>query len=149
MSTSTSRTVTVQRDRAAVADFILDFTTSAQWDPHTVRCERLDDGPLQVGARYENVQRLVGHETTMRYEVVEYEPGRRVVLEGGSDAVHTRDEIEVADADGGGAAVTYTVHVELQGRAKVGTPLMGPAIEKIASDGQRRMREVLEQRLPG
>ena len=150
MSTSTTqRTVTVHRDRDAVAAYVLDFTTSAEWDPHTVRCDRVDDGPVRVGARYENVQRLLGRETPMRYEVVEYEPGRRLVLEGGTDDVRTRDEITVDDAAGGATTVTYTVHLDLHGKARLAAPLMPVAMSRIASDGEAHLHEVLEARLPG
>lgn len=146
MSTSTRRSVAVTGDPAVVADYILDFTTSAEWDPHTVSCRRLDDGPLAVGARYENVQELMGHKTSLEYRVVEYEPGHRVVLEGGNDNVHTRDEITVS-ATTGGAQVDYDVTVELLGKAKLGEPLLPRAVEKIADDGEEQMRRVLAERV--
>ncbi|MDQ1741971.1 MAG: hypothetical protein QOE23_310 [Pseudonocardiales bacterium] len=76
-----SRSVTVDQPVDKVAAYLCDFTSTADWDPHTVSCRRLDDGPLGVGARFENVQRLAGHESTLVYEVTEHQPGRRIVLE--------------------------------------------------------------------
>lgn len=146
MTTTTTRSVTVDREPAAVADYVLDFTTSAEWDPHTVSCRRLDAGPLAVGAEYENVQRLLGHDAPLRYRVVEFEPGHRLVLEGGGDTVWTRDEITVTTVAGGGARVEYAVTAGLQGVARLGEPLLGLALDRVADDGEEQLRRVLETR---
>lgn len=142
MPTAT-RSVTVDRPIGRVADFLSDFASTAEWDPHTVSCRRLDDGPLGVGARYENVQRLAGRESTLVYEVTEYEPGRRVVLEGGNDTVRTRDEMTFAESGAGQTTVTYTIDLHLLGAAKLGEPLVPVLMKKVADDGEDGMRERL------
>lgn len=147
MPTSTSRRVTVDREATAVADFVLDFTTSAVWDPHTVSCRSLDARRTDVGVHFENVQRIAGHEAVLQYEVTAYERGHRVVLSGGNDSIHTRDEIVVTSLPGG-ARVDYTVTASLLGRARVARPLLPVLLKKIADDGERGMEEVLLQRLP-
>lgn len=141
--TTTSRTVAVPRPLPQVAAYLSDFTTAAEWDPHTVSCTRLDDGPLAVGARFENVQRLAGHDSTLVYTVTEYEPGERIVLEGGNDTVHSRDEMVFVETADGGTEVTYTVDIELTGAAKLAQPAMPLAMKKIADEGADGMRETL------
>jgi hypothetical protein len=69
--TATSRTVIVDRPVDKVAAYLSDFSTSAEWDPHTVTCRRLDAGPLGVGARFENVQKVMGRESPLTYEVTD------------------------------------------------------------------------------
>ena len=138
-----SRSVTVDRPIDRVAAFLSDFTTTAQWDPHTASCHRLDSGPLRLGARFENVQRLAGHDSTLVYEVTEYEPGRRIVLEGGNDTVRTRDEMTFAETGDGETTVTYTVDVRLLGAAKLGELLVPAVMKKVADDGEDGMRERL------
>ena len=138
-----SRSVTVDRPIDKVADFLSAFASTAEWDPHTVSCRRLDDGPLGVGARYENVQRLAGHESTLIYQVTEYQPGRRIVLEGGNDTVHTRDEMTFAESGDGGTTVTYTIDLQLLGAAKLGELLVPAIMKKVADDGEDGMRESL------
>ena len=140
---TTSRTVTVARPVEIVAAYLSDFSTSADWDPHTVSCRRLDEGPLRVGARFENVQRLAGHESVLTYTVTEHDPGQRLVLEGGNDSVHTRDEMVFSRTAQGGTTVTYTVTVELQGLLVAGTPLVPAMMTKIADDGAAGMRAKL------
>lgn len=143
MTTTTSRTVWTAAPVERVAAFLSDFTTSAQWDPHTVSCTRTEgkgSGGLGVGARYRNVQKIAGRTSTLSYRVVEYEPGRRIVFEGGNDTVHTRDEM-VFDRDSAGrTSVTYTVDVTVRGAAKVAQPLVPAVMKKIADDGAAGMR---------
>lgn len=138
--TSTSRTVSVDQPVEKVSAYLSDFTTSQEWDPHTVSCSRLDgDGPLGVGSRFENVQHLAGRDTSLTYTVIEYEPGRRIVLEGGNDTVHSRDEMRFEPTPGGGTKVTYSVDLELAGAAKLATPVMPIALKKIADQGAESM----------
>ena len=146
--TTTSRTVTVTRPLAQVAAFLSDFSTTEQWDPHTLSCRRLDVGPVAVGARFENVQHLAGHDSTLTYMVTEYDPGHRSVLEGGSDSVRTRDEMVFAPTPEGGTAVTYTVDVHLLGVSRVGAPLLPAVMKKIADEGAEGMRQRLLQLCP-
>jgi hypothetical protein len=143
--TTVSRTVTVDRELPVVAAFLSDFATSARWDPHTVSCRRLDDGPLRAGARFENVQRLAGRNSDLVYTVTEYQPERRIVLEGGNRTVHSRDRMDFERAPGGGTAVTYTVDIHLTGLARAATPLLPMVMKKIADQGQAGMRQELEQ----
>ncbi|GAB6898276.1 SRPBCC family protein [Kineosporia succinea] len=141
--TSTSRTVIVDRPVEVVAAYLSDFTTSAEWDPHTVSCRHLDDGPLAIGSRFENVQRLAGHDSSLVYTVAEFEPGRRILLTGGNDTVDSRDEMTFTPTPDGGTQVTYSIDITLKGAAKLATPVMPPALKKLADEGA----ESLEARL--
>lgn len=138
-----TRTVTVPRPIATVAAYLSDFSTSAEWDPHTVSCKRLDEGPLGVGARFENVQRVAGHETTLEYTVTDYLPGRRIMLEGGNDTVHSQDELVFAEMPDGGTTVTYTVDIEFLGAAKLAQPLLPVMMNKLADEGAEGMQQRL------
>ncbi|MDQ3457477.1 MAG: SRPBCC family protein [Actinomycetota bacterium] len=51
------REVVTRAPLSKAAAYLSDFTNTAKWDPHTEECPRLDSGPLQVGAKYRNVQR--------------------------------------------------------------------------------------------
>ena len=86
--TTTRRAVWIDAPTDIVAAYLCDFTTTAQWDPHTLSCRRLSDsGGLGVGAEYEGVQKIAGRATTLLNRVVEYDPGRRIVFDGGNDTI--------------------------------------------------------------
>jgi uncharacterized protein YndB with AHSA1/START domain len=147
MTTTTSRTVWTTTPVERVAAFLSDFTTTAEWDPHTVSCTRLNaeqhDG-VGVGAEYENVQKIAGRTSTLHYRVVEYEPGRRIVFEGGNDTVHTRDEMLFQQDSTGRTSVTYIVDVQLNGAAKLAQLLIPVLMKKIADDGADGMQTRLD-----
>jgi hypothetical protein len=42
----------------------------------------------------------------LTYTVAEYEPGQRILLEGGNDSLHTRDEMTLVETPTGGITVT-------------------------------------------
>ena len=143
MSVTATRTVTADQPIDKVAAFLSDFTTTAEWDPHTVSCTQLDDGPVGVGARYENVQHLAGRDSTLMYEVTEYEPGHRIVLEGGNDTVRSRDEMVFEATAEGRTQVTYNVSIDLLGVAKVARPALALGLKKVADEGADGMRKRL------
>jgi len=68
------RTVETPAPRAAVESYLTDFTSTVEWDPNTKDCRAVDHGPVRVGKRYDNVQKLGPGSTTLRYEVVAYSP---------------------------------------------------------------------------
>jgi hypothetical protein len=67
------------------------------------------------------------------------------VLEGGSDTIHTRDEMVFTATPDAGTAVTYTADVELMGVAKAGLPMLPAVMKKIADDGAVGLRQRLLQ----
>ena len=45
-------TVETPRDPGEVFAYLSDFSTAEEWDPGTVRSERLDDAPLGEGTEF-------------------------------------------------------------------------------------------------
>ena len=140
--TTIVRTVTVPAPISKVAAYLSDFTNTAQWDPSTESCRRLDSGPLAIGSRYENVQKS-SRNTPFSYTVEEYEPGRRIMLTGHNPRVRSRDEMVFTPTAQGGTSVTYTVDVVLRGWAKAGQFVMPLVMKRIADKAEQGMRERL------
>ena len=65
--TTVQRTIEVERAPDEVFAYLADFSNTPEWDPATVSCERLDAGPLRVGARFRYVGRFRGRETDLDY----------------------------------------------------------------------------------
>ena len=86
---------------------------------------------------------MVGRDSTLTYEVTEYEPGRRIALEGGNDTVRSRDEMVFDATSDGGTQVTYNVEIELLGLAKVAQPALAVVLKKVADEGADGMQKRL------
>jgi hypothetical protein len=125
--------------------FIADFANCPTWDPNTVTAERLDPGPVGVGARYRLGVRQRGRVVPMEYRVTTWEPGRRVVLDGEGSNVRARDEIRFEPTPTG-TRVDYTADIHLTGWMRLVEPFAGGAFRKLATDAAAGMRRALGDR---
>ncbi len=124
---------------------VADFANCSQWDPNTVTSDRIDDGPVRVGARYRLGVRQRGGIVPMEYRVTAWEPGRRVVLAGEGSGVRATDEIRFESIPSG-TRVDYTADINLTGWMRLVGPFAGGALEKIARDAAAGMQRVLDDR---
>jgi carbon monoxide dehydrogenase subunit G len=125
--------------------FVADFANCSQWDPNTVTSERIDPGPVGVGARYRLGVRQRGSVVPMEYQVSAWEPGRRVVLDGAGSNVRATDEIRF-EAIPTGTRVSYTADISLTGWMRLVEPFVGGAFDKLAKDAVAGMQRALEVR---
>jgi hypothetical protein len=58
--------------------YMADLRNFASWDPGVVRSEQVAGNGLGPDAAYDVTVRNGGRDMTLRYEVVEYDPPRRV-----------------------------------------------------------------------
>ena len=137
------RSVTVDASPEKVFAYLSDFTTTEQWDPGTVRCQRTS-GDGGVGTIYLNTSKFLGRETELTYTVLEVEPGRRVQLRGQNKTVTATDTMEI-DPNGSGSDVTYTADFAFNGVAKYLAPLLAGPLKKLGDDAEKGLREALSR----
>jgi hypothetical protein len=132
----------------AAFDFVADFANSSIWDPNTVTSERIDSGPVGVGARYRLGVRLGGRVAPMEYRITVFEPSKRVVLNGEGSGVSAVDEITFAPAGpaGKGTRVDYTATIRLHGWMRLIQPFLGRAFAGLAKGAITGMQRELDTR---
>ncbi len=124
--------------------FVADFANAERWDPGVLTSLRTNDGPLGVGATYRLVVRMGGRLAPMAYEVVQYEPGRRVVLAGSGRGVRAVDDIRFAPtADG--TRIDYSADIRLVGLLRLAGPFAGGALARIGRAARDGMEAALER----
>ena len=138
-----SRTFTVKPTPEVVVDYLADFTHAEEWDPGTESCTRLDSGPIRVGSRFHNESEIAGVSTELVYELVTLDADK-VVLRGENDSATSTDTITVTPKDGG-SEITYEAVIEAKGIGKLAEPLMKLVFERIGSETERKLREVLNR----
>jgi len=121
--------------------YLSDFTTTTEWDPGTVRTEKVS-GDGGVGTTYHNTSRFMGRETELTYVVQTHQPDRLFALRGENDSVIANDSIEISQL-GEGARVTYTADFEFKGIGKLVAPLLKPALKKLGDEAESGLREAL------
>jgi carbon monoxide dehydrogenase subunit G len=141
--TEISRTFTVQPAPATVLDYLEDFAHAEEWDPGTESCTRIDDGPVAVGSRWHNVSKIMGVSTELEYELIE-RSDHHVQFRGTNETAETTDTITV-QAHGSGSEITYVADIQMKGAAKLATPFVKLVFEKIGSDTEDDMVQVLNR----
>ena len=136
------RHITVPASSERVFAYLSDFTTTNEWDPATVRTERIA-GTGGVGTRYRNVSNFLGREATVDYVVTELDPGRRFALRGENATLVAHDDMTVR-ADGSQTTVTYSASFELKGFRKIATPMVAPALRRLVDNGADGLRRALQ-----
>ncbi len=124
--------------------FVADFVNAARWDPGVATSERLDAGPVRVGARYRLGVRMRGGVTPMTYVVTAFEPGRRVVLAGSGSGVRAVDEIRFQPTPAG-TRIDYTADIRLTGMLRLVTPFAASSFARIARDAREGMGRALDR----
>jgi len=133
---------TVQSRRRAeeTFEYLSDFSTTAEWDPGVVEAEHVTAGPVGMGSAFRVVASFLGRRVALLYRVVEFEPGRRVVLRADAPALRSIDEITVRPTESG-SEVTYHADLRGQGLLRWTEPVLGLAFRRIgdrARDGLMR-----------
>ncbi len=143
------RSVTVGQPVDRVFAYLSDFTNTTEWDPGTVRTERVA-GDGGVGTRYHNVSKFLGRQTELDYLVVEHVPGERFALRGENATVVAKDSmtfVRTMTGTGEGASesttVTYRADFEFKGVAKLVAPLLAPAFKKLGDEAEQGLRDAL------
>jgi Polyketide cyclase / dehydrase and lipid transport len=124
--------------------YIADFTSTEQWDPGTVRTERIS-GDGGVGTRYANTSRFAGRTSDLVYVVTALTPGERIELRGENDSVVAHDTVTVT-AHANGCLVTYQVAFAFKGWLRWIEPLLRLAVAELLNKGSQGLDRELARR---
>lgn len=116
-------------------DYLADFTNAVQWDPGTVRCTRVDDGPVRAGSSWKNVTRFLGRDTTLDYRL-EHLGDERVVLVGTNKTVTSIDDISLRSVTGG-TEISYLSDVRFNGWARLTDPLLSLVFARLGTQTEK------------
>ena len=138
------RSFVVSATPAAALGYLRDFGNTVEWDPGTRQTTRTGSGPIVVGTTWHNVSKVLGVTTELTYCLTEV-TGDRLVFVGRNEGATSTDTITVRPAPDDGTEVTYHVHLELHGLAKLATPVMKLEFEKLGNEVAARLTEVLNR----
>lgn len=125
--------------------FVADFANSMHWDPGVATSERIDPGPVGVGARYRLGVRMGGRVAPMEYRISVFDAPHHVILVGNGSGVSAVDEIHF-EPNGTGTLIDYTADIRLGGLLRFAQPFLGGAFAKIARDALSGMQRALDER---
>jgi hypothetical protein len=115
-----------------------------EWDPGTKQATRVVGDAPGLGTAYDLVVRAAGRDMTLRYETIEFDAPRRLTAQADTGTLRSLDIITVEPAPDGGSIVTYDATLSLKGLAKLGTPLLALAFQRIGDQAAAGLRQALE-----
>jgi hypothetical protein len=96
-------------------DHVADFTTTVGWDPSIVAAERLDDGPIGLGSRFQVKLALGPVNVPLEYEITAYERPNRVVLTTRGPVHRGEDDVRFKESGDGDTTVLWNAQFAVRG----------------------------------
>jgi hypothetical protein len=128
-----SRTLTVRPALPTVVEYLTDFANAESWDPGTVTCVQVTEGPVGVGTEWRNTSVFRGRETTLTYRLEQAE-ATRLVFVGRNRTATSTDTVTFADLGDEGTSITYRAHVVFHGLARLADPFMKKEFDRLGDE---------------
>ncbi|MFF5922058.1 SRPBCC family protein [Streptomyces flavochromogenes] len=125
--------------------YLEDFSRTEEWDPGTVRCVRLDEGPVLPGARWRNTSRFRGRTTRLEYRLVTREPSRLMFV-GENKTVTATDDLGFKAESASLTRLTYRASLRFKGLARLATPFLRAEFERLGDEVVERLPTAAAQR---
>jgi uncharacterized protein YndB with AHSA1/START domain len=137
--------VEVDRPRAEVAAYASDPDNATSWYQNIKSVEWSTARPVAVGSRVDFVATFLGRRLAYTYEVLEFEPGSRLVMSTSEGPFPMETSYVWEDSASGGTRMTLRNRGEPSGFKKVAAPAMAQAMRRANRKDLARLKEILEQ----
>ena len=125
--------------------YVADFANSSEWDPGVATAERIGEGPVGIGSRYQLGVQMAGRVVPMEYRISVFEPSHRVVLLGSGSGIEAVDDIRFTET-ASGTRIDYTADIRLGGLLRFVQPLLGGVFARIGRNAAAGMTRTLAER---
>jgi uncharacterized membrane protein len=136
-------TIEIARPRGEVAAFAADPDNVHAWYRNIKRVEWLTARPLQVGTRLAFTAEFLGRRMAYTYEVVEHEPGERLVMRT-ADGPFPMETTYTWEPVGAGTRMRLRNRGRPRALAGLAAPLLAAAVRRANRADLDRLRRVLE-----
>lgn len=144
MKVDVQTTITMSRPLADVADYATEPKNAPTWYANIDSANWQTEPPLRVGSSFEFVAKFLGRTLRYSYEVVEFEPHKRLVMrtKQGPFPMQTTYSWETLTTNSTHMTVRNTG--EPSGFAKIFMPFMAPAMRRANRKDLAALKGVLE-----
>jgi uncharacterized protein YndB with AHSA1/START domain len=144
-SIDVSTEATIGRPRAEVATYVADPDNAPEWYANIKSVRWKTPPPLAIGTELEFVARFLGASMAYTYEVLEYEPGERLVMRTTEGPFPMETTYTWSDAGGSATAMTLRNRGEPDRFSKLSAPLVTRAVRRANRKDLARLRSILER----
>jgi uncharacterized membrane protein len=136
-------TIQIDRPSEEVFAFISNFENNPKWQSGQLEAKFTSEGPLRVGSTYDQVAKFLGRRIVSTFEVLEYEPNRKVKASSTSGSfpiTFTR----MVEPSGGGTEVRAIIEGDASGFFKLAEPLLARMVQRSVDSDYQNLKTILE-----
>lgn len=124
--------------------FWSDWTNNPSWQKGMESCTWTSEPPLRIGSTYDQVARFLGRPIISSFEVVEYEPDRKVRIKTTKSTLPLDITREVRPGPDGGTTLAAVIRGEPQGLMKRFEGLAQKMVERNVNADYDRLKAVFD-----
>jgi hypothetical protein len=136
--------IVIARPRAALAAYAADPTNASAWYVNIRSVEWLTPPPLSRGSRVAFVARFLGRRLAYTYEVIDWQPGERLVMRTAHGPFPMETTYTWSDAAPGRTRMTLRNRGSLRGIFRLLAPLVATAVRSANRKDLARLKQSLE-----
>jgi uncharacterized membrane protein len=140
-----STEVVIDRPCDLVAAYVADPSHAPEWYVNIDSIEWHTDPPLRVGSRVAFVARFLGRRLEYTYEIVEHDPGRRLVMRTAEGPFPMETTYTWQPNPAGGTTMSLRNRGEPAGFARIGAPAMAAAMRRANRKDLARLKQLLDR----
>ena len=134
--------VVVDRPPETVWKYVIDPSNAPKYDPDIISAKQTSDGPVAVGATFEENRKKEGKST---FRVAEYDPGRSWTWVVTSPRAMEGSKMNVVVEDfGGKTRITNATELRLGGFYRLMGPFVTRSLRKIQGAQANSIKRILE-----
>ncbi len=137
--------IVIERRPEDVAAYAGDPTNAPEWYQNIKSIDWKTSPPVQLGSKMDFVATFLGRRLAYTYEVVEFEPGRRMVMRTASGPFPMETTYTWEPAGEGKTRMTLRNHGTPSGFAKLSAGFMRAAMRRETSKDLKALEELLEK----
>jgi uncharacterized protein YndB with AHSA1/START domain len=138
--------VLIDRPCDQVAAYATDPSHAPDWYVNIDSVQWRTPPPLRVGSRVAFVARFLGRRLEYTYEIVELDPGHRLVMRTAEGPFPMETSYTWQPHPSGGTTMTLRNRGEPSGFARIGAPAMAAAMRRANRKDLSRLKFLLEER---
>ncbi|MEV6304503.1 SRPBCC family protein [Actinoplanes sp. NPDC051861] len=138
--------IVIARPVDEVAAYAADPANAPHWYRNISSARWVTDPPLRLGSRIAFEARFLGRVLAYTYEIVEHEPGRRLVMRTAQGPFPMETTYTWEPVGSGGTRMTLRNRGEPAGFARFTAPMMAASMRRANSADLARLKTVLDGR---
>lgn len=139
-----NKSTVINRPVEEVFAYVSDVGNEPQWISEVMEVRKTSDGPMGVGATYENIVQFLGREIVDPHQVVRYEPNRKFAFKSNSGQISFEGTHTFEATSDGATRFTFAATGETGTLFKLAEPIVNRMINRQWETNVANLKELLE-----